>query len=449
MARLPGYTVVALNEYTRREEIFWTLVSFCILVMSIVGDTVKFGCAPGKGPMIQDPVAIEALRRAEQADAEFAKARCAKVATKVGEEVAVFKQRAAKAEKEAKDAADVEKKNKPAKAGKADANEALVVTLPTQPAQSVLKQAKALVSANCRKLTEEAVGVSQRAAAGWDAAAATASLAEGGDEKAQQRVAQEVLAQFKDETRLKSISLHTEAARAGLEKKLVKAREDATKLKEGEPAVGLFSLKASILVGVLLPVVALVISYLSLRSASLGRAKLLVALRRFANTPEAGLQAAAIVRLAANPNGGEPGMVIGASLGGLLAAWLAPSDNPHVYRADLFVAGAMGGLLVGLAGQWLARLAVGVKRWRDRTQELGDVEKPTIPAALVLGGVTPGLEKQFLRYFEALPIGDAAVWVQKLATQAEEQILAAADAAAQAQFAGGGGGSPWGGTPNG
>ena len=44
--------------------------------------------------------------------------------------------------------------------------------------------------------------------------------------------------------------------------------------------------------------------------------KLLVALRRFANTPEAGLQAAAIVRLAAHHNGGEPGMVIGASLGG-------------------------------------------------------------------------------------------------------------------------------------
>jgi len=424
----------ALNEYTRREEIFWTLVSFCILVMSIVGDTLKFGCAPGKGPMVQDPVALEVLRRAEATEADFAKARCAKTAVKLGEEVAVFKQRAAKAEKEAKDVA--EKAEKARKSGP-NPPPAPEVELPTQPAQSVLKQTKALAGPNCRKLSEEAAGVSQNAAAGWSAAEATATLPEGGDDKTQQRTAREVLSQWKDEVRVKSIALHTDAARQALEKKLAKAREDSTRLKEGEPSVGLFSLKAAILVGVLLPVIALVISYFSLRSASLGRAKLLVALRRFANTPEAGLQAAAIVRLAANPNGGEPGMVIGASLGGLLAAWLAPSDNANVYRADLFVAGAMGGLLVGLAGQWLGRLLIGVRRWRTRTQELGDIEKPTIPVALVLGGVSLGLEKQFLRYFEALPIGDAAVWVQKLATQAEEQILAAADAAAQAQFAGG------------
>ena len=176
------------------------------------------------------------------------------------------------------------------------------------------------------------------------------------------------------------------------------------------------------------------------------RAKLLLALRRFANTPEAGLQAAAIVRLAAHHNGGEPGMVLGAALGGLLAALLAPSDNPNVFMADLFVAGAMGGLLLGLAGQWIVRTVFAVARWRQRTQELGEVEKPTIPVALVLGGVSHGLEKQFLRYFEALPIGDAAAWVQTVATQAEEQILAAAEAAAHANFARNappGAASPW------
>ncbi len=430
-----------LNEYTRREEIFWTLVSFCILVMSIVGDTLKFGCAPGKGPMVQDPIAVEALRKVDTVNTDYANAKCAKTAKKLGEEVMLFKQRAAKAEKDAQDAADKAAK-KPIK----DAAPPEVV-LPTQPAQSVLKQAKALIGASCRKLTEDSAGVSQNAASAWKAAETAAALPESGNDAAQQKAARELLAQFKDETRVKALELHTEAARASLEKKLAKAREDATKLKEGEPAIGLFPLKAAILVGVLLPVIALAVSYASLRSASLGRGKLLVALRRFANTPEAGLQAAAIVRLAANPNGGEPGMVIGSALGGLLAAWLAPSDNPNIFKADLFVAGAMGGLLVGLVGQWVARTIIGVKRWRERTQELGDVEKPTIPVALVLGGVSPGLEKQFLRYFEALPIGDAAVWVQKLATQAEEQILAAADAAAQAQYGGGPGGQAWGPAP--
>lgn len=430
-----------LNEYTRREEIFWTLVSFCILVMSVVGDTLKFGCAPGKGPMVQDPVAIESLKKAEAFDTDFGKARCAKTAKKLGEEMVLFKQRATKAEKDAKDTAE--------KAAKKPGKDAppVEVVYPTQPAQSVLKQSKALIGSTCRKLTEDAAGVSQNAAAAWKAAETASALAEGGSDAAQQKVAREVLAQFRDDTRAKALELHTEAARAQLEKKLAKARDDSTKLKEGEPAVGLFPLKGAILVGVMLPVIALVVSYVSLRSASLARAKLLVALRRFANTPEAGLQAAAIVRLAANPNGGEPGMVIGSALGGLLAAWLTPSDNPNIYKADLFVAGAMGGLLLGLVGQWLARTVIGVKRWRERTQELGDVEKPTIPVALVLGGVSAGLEKQFLRYFEALPIGDAAVWVQKLATQAEEQILAAADAAAQAQYGGAPGGAPWGAAP--
>ena len=126
-------------------------------------------------------------------------------------------------------------------------------------------------------------------------------------------------------------------------------------------------------------------------------------------------------------------MVVGAALGGLLAAGLSPTDNPNIFIADLFVAGSMGGLLIGLAGQWLLRTLSGVSRWRERTKELGDIEKPTIPVALILSGVTPGLEKQFLRYFEALPVGDAATVVQKLAAQAEEKIIAAAEAANQQQ----------------
>lgn len=427
-----------LNEYTRREEIFWTLVSFCILVLSIVGDTLKFGCFPGKGPMIQDPVALDALKKAEALESEFSQAKCAKTAKKLAEEVALLKQRAAKAEREAKDAAA--KASRWPNRGSGEVK----VVLPTQPAQSVLKQASALIGSKCRSLTEQAAGVSQNAAPAWKAAEVSAALSEGGSESAQQATAREIRVQFQDDTRTKAIEMHTEAARVSLEKKIARAKADALVLKEGEPSVGLFPPKAAILIGVLLPVIALGLSYASLRSASTARGKLLVALRRFANTPESGLQAAAIVRLAANPNGGEPGIVIGSALGGLIAALLTPTDNPSLFKADVFVAGAMGGLLLGLVGQWLARAVIGVNRWRERTQELGDVEKPTIPVALVLGGVTPGLEKQFLRYFEALPIGDAAIWVQKLAAQAEEQILAAADAAAQAQYAQGPGGNAWG-----
>ena len=443
-----GRVFAILNEYTRREEILWTLVTVCILVPATVGASMALWGARAHGPLEPDPALIEALKRSESANSDFAKARCATVATKLGEEVVLFKQRAAKAESEANEAAAI------ASRGRKPPKDPPVFLIPVQPAQSVLKQAKALSAGQCKRLTEEAAGVSQNAAAGWKAAAAVAALSDTGDEQTLQVMVRALLAQVKDLAQVKEdgkirqvLAEHTEAARGALTKKLATAGTiAATQRKRSEPREGLFSFKVALGVGVLLPVVALILSYLSVRSASMRRAKLLLALRRFANTPEAGLQAAAIVRLAAHHNGGEPGMVLGAALGGLLAALLAPSDNPNVFMADLFVAGAMGGLLLGLAGQWIVRTVFALARWRQRTQELGEVEKPTIPVALVLGGVSHGLEKQFLRYFEALPIGDAAAWVQTVATQAEEQILAAAEAAAHANFARNappGAASPW------
>ncbi len=425
-----------MNEYTRREEIFWTLVTVCILVPAVAVAIVRL--VKAKGPMVHDPAAIQALADADAAKADYQKARCTTLTTKLGNEVGLFRQRASKAEKEAKEALDKAKK-KP--------DGPLEYTIPWAPAQSVLKQARALKAANCRKLTEEAAGVSANAANGWKAAETAAGYPDDKDEKAQQKTARDLLALYKDDRDLKSIAAHAVAAQKALDARLASASEDAdTHFVQAKLPEGLFPRGTAIGVGVAVALAALIISYVSVRSASMRRAKLLVALRRFANTPEAGLQAAAIVRLAAHHNGGEPGMVMGAALGGLIAALLSPTDNPNVFIADLFVAGSMGGLLVGLAGQWLARTVAGVGRWRERTKELGDVEKPTIPVALVLGGVTQGLEKQFLRYFEALPIADASVVVQKLAAQAEEQILAAADAAHQQQMAVPNAG-PWAGGP--
>jgi hypothetical protein len=262
-----------------------------------------------------------------------------------------------------------------------------------------------------------------------------------------QEAATQKLASLFKETEPAKLEAHADAAKTAL----AAAVQNATTQRQSDIIQaplpqGLFPRGAAIGVGVGVALIALIISYVSVRSASVRRGKTLVALRRFANTPEAGLQAAAIVRLAAHHNGGEPGMVLGAAIGGLLAALAAPTENPNIFIADLFVAGAMGGLLIGLAAQWLVRTLTGVARWRERTKELGDIEKPTIPVALILGGVTPGLEKQFLRYFEALPVADAATVVQKLAAQAEEQILAAADAAAQQQMAAPGG-PAWDGAP--
>jgi hypothetical protein len=161
----------------------------------------------------------------------------------------------------------------------------------------------------------------------------------------------------------------------------------------------------------------------------------LVPLRDAARTGSPGTQAAAILKAASAHNGGEPGIVIGSALGGLGAALLQPAD------ADLFVAGVMAGLLIGLLLQWVVRLAIGASRWRARAAELSEIEKPAIPIVLVLSGVNPGLEPEFIQYLKSLSPPDAAAAVEKLASQAEERILAAADAGAAAAQRGPGPGS--------
>jgi hypothetical protein len=173
-------------------------------------------------------------------------------------------------------------------------------------------------------------------------------------------------------------------------------------------------------------VITLLLSYLSVRFASVRRLATLVPLREAAKSSQPGLHAAAVLRLAAQHNGGQPGMVIGAAFGGGIAALGMPDDT------DMFIAGVMAGCLVGLALQWAYRLALGASRWRSRANELADVEKPAIPIVLVLSGVNPGLEGPFIMFFNGLSASDAALTVEKLAAQAEEKILAAADAGAAA-----------------
>ncbi len=418
-----------MNEYTRREEIFWTLVTVCILVPSVAVGIWRLMVA--EGPMVTDPAALVAERDAKLAATEYANGRCAKSATKLGEEVGVFQSRAAQAEREAREAAERSKT-------KTTGETAFVI--PWAATSLTLKQAKALEQGKCRAASEAAAGSSDNARAAWKAVSSAAGLAEPTDDKAQQDVARQLVKVFKEPSvDLKALSAHADKAQKDLAARLEQATKALeTQLVRASLPEGLLARGAAIGVGVGVSLAALIVSYVSVRSAALRRARLLVALRRFQNTPEAGLQAAAIVRLASHHNAGEPGLVIGASVGSLLAALLTPSQSPNVFFADVFVAGAMGGLLVGLACQWLVRTLNDGKRWRERTKELGDLEKPSIPIALVLGGVTVGLERQFIRYFETLAIADAALVVQTLAQQAEERILAAAEMAAQqAQGAGG------------
>jgi hypothetical protein len=185
---------------------------------------------------------------------------------------------------------------------------------------------------------------------------------------------------------------------------------------------GLVPRRTAVGIGVGLSVLALLLSYLSVRVASNRRFSTLFPLREAATSSRPGLHAAAVLRLAAQPNGGFSGSVMGGAIGGLTAAAIQPADT------DWFLGGVMAGFLIGLAIELISRLVEGASRWRERTTELAEIEKPTIPMILVLSGVKPGLEAAFLTFFSGLSDMDAANTVEKLATQSEERILAIADA---------------------
>jgi len=428
-----------MNEYTRREEIRWTLVTVGILVPAVA--IAVWRLATVEGPLVPNPASVQAAEQASKRASGYRS--CTKAAEKLSKEVPTFQAMAEVAKREAAEAREARERDR--RRRRDDDEEPIEVRIPWSAAQLVYLPAKNL--APCREQTAAAAGARSEADGAWKAVTAAAALAppERGDHEQEAEAAKKLLEVFDKDLPLDALVTHTADAQKQLEDEADKKRKIAATDKVHQPIPdGLFPRGVAIGVGVGVALAALLISYISVRSASRRRARALIGVRRFANTPEAGFQAATIVRLAAHHNGGEPGMVLGAALGGLVAAIAVPLLGHDLFVGDLFVAGAMGGLLLGLAAQWLVRTLAGVAPWRKRTLELGSLEKPTIPLALVISGVRPGLEKQFLRYFEALGMADAAAVVEKLAAQAEERILAAAEAGAQ-QFAGAGEGGHWGG----
>ena len=96
-----------MNEYTRREEIRWTLATVFILVPAVAVAIVRLVLA--QGPMVTDPEAIKSEAAAKQAQLDFRP--CTKASKKLAAEVSVFKTRAAQAKKKAKEDAPSNKKD--------------------------------------------------------------------------------------------------------------------------------------------------------------------------------------------------------------------------------------------------------------------------------------------------------------------------------------------------
>jgi len=282
------------------------------------------------------------------------------------------------------------------------------------------KQAKLL--APCGPLIEGVVPSNPEIAKAWDAIAAAAAITPGDDHKSQVEAARQLLSHLENAPTDKLVEV-VKAADASLKKVAETEVEKAktAQIREALPA-GLLPRQLAIGIGVLIGVITLLASFLSVRAAASRRLSMLVPLREAAKQGQPGLQAAAILTLAANHNGGEPGLVFGAGLGGLAAALAFPVD------ADIFVAGVMVGLLLGLGIQWSLRLSQGMSAWRRRATELSDIEKPATPIVLVLSAVHVGREAEFWNFFSNLSPPEQANTVLQLASQAEEQILAAAEA---------------------
>jgi hypothetical protein len=419
-----------VNEYTRREEVRWTLVASLLMVMCIAPAVMLLVNAQGK--LVPDPtarkIADEAAEKIKPAHA------CVSSAERLRSEIDVFRASAKAAHLDTnEDETNAAKKPKKQSLGGrlnrkiAEKEKEPDVTLAWTSAQPSQKAAKLL--AVCRLTVEAATGGPKAdVTPAWDAITQAADVKPATADKKEELTAARTLLKLLDGIPVDKIISATQAAEdaAKVQSAELAAKADKAQIREPLPD-GLIPRRLAVGIGVGLSVIALLLSYLSVRVSSNRRLMTLIPLREAAKTTQPGLHAAAVLRLASQPNGGLPGAVIGGALGGLVAAGVAASDT------DVFIGGVMTGFLFGLGVQFLYRVIVGAARWRVRATELAEIEKPAIPIVLVLSGVNPGLEAPFIKFFTGLSEADAAGTVEKLAAQAEERILAAADAGAAAR----------------
>jgi hypothetical protein len=398
------------------------LVSALVLVVCVAGSLGALLTA--KGSVVPDPAARKVATAAKQHADEVT--ACTGRAADLSKEYAVFKDVAPATGIDKEPAPPEPEPKTPPRPGQPKPKPKTEIAAPAWPAaKPTQERAKSLVA--CKALLVAASEPSAAAAKAWasvEAAAAVPAPPEGDGAQAQTTAARSVYVAL-DGAPIGEIEAHEAAATAAAKKSADEAADAAAKatVVQGLPK-GVLGREVAVAAGVLLSLVALLINFFSLRATSARRAQTLVPLRKATRPPERGLHAAALLRVAAEGSGGEPGLVLGAAIGGLVAAVVGRQD------ADWYVAGVTAGLILGLLIQIVARSTAGTKAFRARALALAEIEKPAVPIVLVLSTVQPGMEGEFLGFFLKLSPSEAANAVEKLANQAEEQILIAADAQA-------------------
>lgn len=421
----------SVNEYTRREEVRWILVSAVVLVSCVAASLGLMLTA--KGRVVPDPQARAAADALEVEAKDLS--TCVEHARELQKEVALFRDDSKVLQEQPQQEEPPPEEPKPKRGQKPlpkEKEKPKPKPKPPDQTKNAWPAAKPTVDeatrlAACKAAADKAAAPDAKATSAWDAIATVVALKPPKAEDppaAHLTAARQVFAAV-EKAPIEALVAHVEGASSHVEAELKKAKDHAATATIQQPLPrGVLGRELAIAGGVFVSLVGLLVSFFSLRATSARRANAVAPYRRAVSSPERGLQAATILRLAAEPSGGEPGIVLGAGIGGLAASIAARAD------ADWYVAGVAAGLLLGLVIQTVAKGANSAKHFRERALAIAEIEKPAVPIVLVLSTIRPGDEETFLNFFLKLSPTEAAGAVEKLATQAEEQILIAADAQA-------------------
>lgn len=403
-----------MNEYRRRQETFWTVVSTAVFFVTTASSAhLLFGA---KGAAIPDVAARkEATAAHERAEAC---AQCSSLSAKLLGEMRLVRD-LGPAITEPDPPPAPEPRGRPARPA------------PPPPKKKTDDATAWSTVSSAHKLSQK-LGACDAVPASGDAPASLIAVRRIGDvpapatpahDRAAARAVYDAITRSMDDPAFANLAADIEAECTARTAAATSADDRAAKaFVEAPLPAGLLGRAFAIYAGIGLSVIAFIIGLVSLQLATRRRGLTALAARRLGAARQAGAQAAVLLRLSATSNGGEPGIVIGAGIGGLLFVLVNRTD------ADWFVVGTMAGLLVGLVVQMILRSYWVSSRFRERALELAEIEKPAIPIVLTLEGIPREKEREFLEYFAKLSDADAAKAVEGLAAQAENRILEAAEA---------------------
>lgn len=346
--------------FMRRSEIHWTAI--CVLV-AIPGVVLAVATVlTAQGPLVPDPVAIQAEREAWERARAFAP--CVEAARAFDTTLVRFEAAVA----EARVRAWNEMRCCPGPCRPPDPSDYDVAWEEVAP---ILPHARTL-ELQCRELADVAVPEARESWPGWKLAynitrkiedPGAPGCAQGAQEDRGRCLAAHNELQQQQRLRLQSwlerpgtdrgaLEHHVSLAAGQIHLDARRAWERARSEKVRLPIVeGLVSRRTAALGAGIVALAAFLVSLWSLFAGVRRRKATAARLRALGAGGASGM-----ARLDAQPDAGEPGAVLGAAAGAVLVAVVLDAErDPGVVLGDALLCATMAGVLVGLVAQWMAR----------------------------------------------------------------------------------------------